>query len=160
MSLWLFCWLAALCCCRAAAGDGMFGSCTANRFPGLAAIILLSCSSLCFVGSVLNCAFVIFCLLCRVESSGDSATFLGTSRPLSCYALFAAAIWSQRGPAVGQQRRRDPICCCGVTRTPPTPGAPYKVRVETEKVVRAKKEIEFGDCYCGGHSYAHPPTTI
>lgn len=135
----MFCWLAALCCCRAAAGDGMFGSHATNRFPGLAAIILLSASLLGFVGSVFNCGFVIFCVLCRVESSGDSAAFLGASRPLSGYVLFAAATWSQRGPSVGQQRRRDPICCCGVTRTPPPPGASYKVRAITEQVARAKK---------------------
>lgn len=89
---------------------------------------------LCFFQS--SCAlvfisvFLFLCLFLRPESPGDSAAFLSTSRSFSGYTLLAAAVWSERGPAIGQQRRPHPICACSPERTWKCPRASYKVSIK------------------------------
>lgn len=61
--------------------------------------------------------FLILCLFLRPESSGDSAAFLSTSRSFSGYELLAAAAWSERSTAVGQQSRPQPLHRCSLART-------------------------------------------
>lgn len=129
-SLWILYWFnqAALWCCQAASSDGMSAATPQT-------VCLDCCSPLVFLSFLLCCklysfyitTFIILCLFLRPESSGDSAAFLSSSRSISGCALLAAAVWSQRSPAIGQQTRPHPVRHRSLTRTRTSLRAPHKV---------------------------------
>lgn len=69
----------------------------------------------------------------RTESPWDVAAFCCTARALSGCKLLAAAVWSQRSTATGQQRRPHPIRHRSSARTWAPPPATQKVSNESLK---------------------------
>lgn len=93
------------------------------------ALFFFVCLSDYFCTLVLIPEFILllYCLFLRPESSGDSAAFLSTSRSFSSYTLLAAAVWSKRSAAIGQQTGPHPLHHCSPPRTRTPPRAPHKV---------------------------------
>lgn len=109
------------------------GYCTTNWLSGLLYFSVSLCFFLLFVCLFISISLVP-CVFLRPESSGDSAAFLSTSRSSSGYTLLAAAVWSKRRPAIGQQTRPHPSRHCSPARTRTPPRAPRTVSTQPLKV--------------------------
>lgn len=111
-----------------------------------AALLCLSLFLSLFVWFFLNfCVLFSVFFFLRPESSGDSAAFLSTSRSFSGYALLAAAVRSERSPAIGQQARPHTLRRCGPARTRTPPRAPRAVSAfqfqHNSKTIKEKSKV-------------------